>query len=140
MKFRTARRALVLGLGITALSLSSGASPASADSVGCTWAEGGGASYVCLGIYGSGRYVNQFRVSRNHQYTSICGYKARVHVQQPNSSTVYHYSGFYSGCSWNTAWMDLWPRRYYVNNSKACGTWYESGRYISGVPCNKIYN
>jgi hypothetical protein len=34
----------------------------------------------------------------------------------------------------------MYPRRYFENNTKACGHWYESGRWLSGVPCNKIYS
>ncbi len=36
--------------------------------------------------------------------------------------------------------MDIWPRRAFPHNSKACGYWWESGKWLSGVPCNKILN
>lgn len=135
-----ARRRLGVALALVTLAAACTAPAASANSVGCTWAEGSGASYVCLGIYGSGTYVNQFRVSRNHQYNSICNYRARVVVYQPTRGSVTYYSSYHSGCSWNTAWMDVWPRRNFENKSKACGYWYESGRWLSGVPCNQIHS
>lgn len=137
MSTRSIRRVLAITAGTIAASAGV-ATPAMADSVGCTWAEGSGASYVCLGIYGSGTYVNQFRVTRNHQYNSICGYRARVSVNQPTSTDYNYYSGTHTGCSWNTAWMDFYPRRSYQHDTKVCGHWYESGKWLSGVPCNKV--
>ena len=125
-----------LALGIPMLTVPSSAQ---ATSIGCTWAPGTYASYVCLGIYGSGRYVSSFRVSRNKQYSSICNYKAKVVVQAPDGRAWRFFSPYHSGCSWNTAWMDMAAYRYFPNNSVACGHWFEMGRWIPGVPCNRIF-
>jgi hypothetical protein len=139
VKMRSGSHAVMLASIVAAVTLlSSGAGPASANSVGCTLAEGSNASYVCLTIRGSGLRVDGFRVTRNHPKNSICGYQAWVWVGQPTRGAVNYYSPFRSGCSWNTAWMDMYPRRTFEHNSKACGHWYESGRWISGVPCNRI--
>jgi len=132
------RRLLGLALALAVVGGGSSAATASADSVGCTAAEGSLASYVCLRISGP-HGNNWFRVTRNQQYTSICRYKARVRVSQPTLGTLTYYSPYNAGCSWNTAWMDIYPRRGFQFKSKACGHWYEQGRWIAGTPCNIIY-
>jgi len=134
------RRLLGLALALAVVGGGSSAATASASwhSVGCTAAEGSLASYVCLRISGP-HGNNWFRVTRNQQYTSICRYKARVRVSQPTLGTLNYYSPYNAGCSWNTAWMDIYPRRGFQFKSKACGHWYEQGRWIAGTPCNIIY-
>jgi hypothetical protein len=120
------------------LALSSSSAPAS--SLGCTWAPGSYASYVCVAISGSGRYVSSVRVTRNKQYSSICNYKAKFVVTSPSGLRKWRfYSPYHSGCSWNTAWMDIAVYRSFPDGSTACGHWYEMGRWLPAVPCETIH-
>jgi hypothetical protein len=97
-------------------------------------------SYVCIGVNGTGRYVSGARVARNKFKSSICNYKAKVVVTAPDGRVWRFFSPYHSGCSFNTAWMDIGIYRSFPNQSRICGHWFEMGRWIPGVPCETIHS
>lgn len=140
------KRLLGAALALAVVGAGASAATASADSTGCTFVQGTAASYVCLTINSGpmltdGAYVSWFRVRRVHlapQPTSICDYKGRVWVKQPTKGTVNYYSPYRAGCSSGVAWVRMYPRRKFEMHTKACGTWFESGRWLSGAACNYL--
>jgi hypothetical protein len=125
-------------LATTALVLSAGASPARADSYGCTWAPYGN---VCILIEGSGLYVSHVRVRRAKiDYGLICNYQARMTVRTSTGRLVdRRWSPYHRGCTPVWAWFDWYPRRTYPNNSKVCTAFFENGD-LQGRPCNYVHS
>ncbi len=134
------RRALVLALSVLAVSLSIGASTASAGSVGCTWATGPlYKNYTCLTINGEGTYVKSFRVTYKKGGEHICYSQAKVVVTSPSGYRWTYWSPYRSGCTWwDLAWFDFPVYRHYPSGSRACGTFYTSGVAVGPSPCNYI--
>jgi hypothetical protein len=118
--------------------LTAGASNASADSYGCTWAPYGN---VCILIEGSGLYVRHVRVRRAKiDYSLICNYQARMTVRTATGRLIdSRWSPYHRGCTPIWAWFDWYPRRIYPNNSKACTAFFEGG-VLQGKPCNYVHS
>jgi len=138
-RLRRPRRSFGIALTLAAAVAGAGAPAASAGdwfpSMGCT-ATGGG--HVCLGIAGGKGEVSRFRVFRTHLKHQICGYQARVRVYQPTRGTLTYYSAKRGGCAGGWAAESINPGVVFEHNSKACGAWFEFGRWLSGTPCNRI--
>jgi hypothetical protein len=121
----------------TATALSLGASEASADSYGCTWAPWGN---VCILIEGSGTYVSHVRVRRAKiDYSLICNYRGKMTVRNRYGTLIERrWSPYHAGCTPIWAWFDWYPRRYYPNWSRICTAFYENG-VLQGKPCNWVH-
>jgi hypothetical protein len=128
----------VAALAASVLVLGVGASKASADSYGCTWAPYGN---VCILIEGSGLYVQHVRVRRAKiDYSLICNYQARMTVRTSGGRLIdSRWSPYHRGCTPIWAWFDWYPRRYYPNNSKICTAFFEGG-VLQGKPCNYVHS
>lgn len=129
-------RTVLATLAVALASLAGGASQASANSYGCTWAPFGN---VCILIEGSGRYVDHVRVRRAKvDWSLICNYRAKMVVRGPDGRRIdVRRTRRHSGCSVAWAWFDWYPRRKYPHNSTICTSFFEDG-VLQGKPCNKV--
>ncbi len=114
------------------------ATAARASSSGCTGVSDG---ITCFYVNGTGTWVDSFVQSRDKfSLPSICNYYARFRVWNSagtkyfDQNTSYHQGCFYSWRATRT--LNVW--RYFDNNSRACGTWYENGGAL-GTACESIY-
>lgn len=121
----------VLGGGFVA-----GAQSAGASASGCTKT---GYEFICENVQGTGTFVSQVEV--NAYGVTICDYQARVIVYRSDGSKYQDsWSPFHSGCSRAGAWFDWYPKRYYPNNSRMCGLWYQSHGVYKGAVCETIHS
>lgn len=125
--------------GLAALAMSLHASPAAADSEGCTYTSFPN-KYVCFYIYGRGTHVDKFVVIRgklDRGDNGICNYEGRVVVKAPNGETWRYTSDHRAGCQEGRATRTIRVNRNYPHGSKACGTFVENGQ-VQDTACNKI--
>jgi hypothetical protein len=130
---------MLVATGIAALALSLHASPAAADSQGCTYTNFPN-KYVCLSIYGRGTHVDKFVVVRgklDRGDNGICNYEARVNVTAPDHATWDFTSEHRGGCEQGRATRTIRVDRDFPNGSRACGSFYENGQ-LQDSACNKI--
>lgn len=106
--------ALVLSAALLATLVPLSTAPASADSVGCTLAPGNPGATVCLGLYGSGKFLRSTRVSYGSGTPPLNVCRSQAKWTGPLGTK---YSSYRSGCVFSTAWFDL------AVNQNAPGKW-----------------
>jgi hypothetical protein len=110
-----------------------GVQAAGAYSTGCT------SAHVCVQVYGQQTFVSQVEVIEYK--TTICDYQGRMIVYRSDGSKYEdRWSPFHSGCSHGAGWFDWYPKKYYPNNSRVCGLWYESHGVYRGAACETIHS
>lgn len=113
-----------------------GVQSAGASASGCIK---NGSEFICVNVQSSGTFVSNVEVVA--YAATICDYQGRMIVYRSDGSKYQDsWSPFHSGCSHGAGWFDWYPNRYYPNNSRICGLWYQSHGVYKGAVCETVHS